>query len=56
MLRAGGGFRHDLGKNASLHLSYERLYQTGGSPLYRPGNHNRVMLSIEQSFMRPLGR
>ncbi|MGE5206149.1 MAG: hypothetical protein ACM3PW_11065 [Chlamydiota bacterium] len=56
MLRAGGGFRRDLGRNASLRLLYERLYQTGGSPLYRPGNHNRVMLSIEQSFMRPLGR
>ena len=56
MLRAGGGFRRDLGRNASLRLSYERLYQTGGSPLYRPGNHNRVMLSLEQSFMHPLGR
>jgi hypothetical protein len=56
MLRGGAGFRRELGRNASLRFSYERLYQTGGSPLYRPGNHNRVALSIEHSFMRPLGR
>lgn len=56
MLRGGAGFRRELGRNASLRFSYERLYQTGGAPLYRPGNHNRVALSIEHSFMRPLGR
>lgn len=56
MLRGSAGFRRDLGRNASLRFSYERLYQTGGSPLYRPGNHNRVALSVEHSFMRPLGR
>ncbi|HTM41146.1 MAG TPA: hypothetical protein VL177_09555, partial [Terriglobales bacterium] len=56
ILRGGAGFRRELGRNASLRFSYERLYQTGGSPLYRPGNHNRVALSIEHSFMRPLGR
>jgi len=56
MLRAGAGFRRELGRNASLRLSYGRLYQSGDSLLYRPGNHNRVMLSVEHSFMRPLGR
>jgi hypothetical protein len=56
MLRGGAGFRRELGRNASLRFSYERLYQNGGSPLYRPGNHNRVALSLEHSFMRPLGR
>ncbi|HKW66264.1 MAG TPA: hypothetical protein VJP04_03175 [Terriglobales bacterium] len=56
ILRGGAGFRRELGRSAVLHFSYERLYQTGGSPLYRPGNHNRVALSIEHSFMRPLGR
>ena len=56
ILRGGAGFRRELGRNASLRFSYERLYQTGGSPLYRPGNHNRVALSIEHSFMRPLGK
>lgn len=56
MLRAGAGFHRELGRNASLHLSYERLYETDTSPLYRPGNHNRVMFSIEQTFSRPLGR
>jgi hypothetical protein len=56
ILRGGAGFRRELGRNASLHFSYERLYQTGGSLLYRPGNHNRVALSIEHSFLRPLGR
>jgi hypothetical protein len=55
MLRGSAGFRRNLGRNASLRFSYERLYQTGGSPLYRPGNHNRVALSLEHSFMRPLG-
>ncbi len=56
ILRAGAGFRRELGRNASLRFSYERLYQTGGSSLYRPGSHNRVALSLEHSFMRPLGR
>lgn len=56
MLRAGGGFGRELGRNLSLHLSYDRLYQSGSALGYRPGNHNRVALSIEQSFMRPLGR
>jgi hypothetical protein len=56
LLRGGAGFSRQLGRNAALHLSYGRLYQTGGSPRYRPGNHNRVALSIEHSFMRPLGR
>ena len=56
ILRGGAGFRRELGRNAILHFSYERLYQTGSSPLYRPGNHNRVALSIEHSFMWPLGR
>jgi hypothetical protein len=56
MLRGGAGFRRELGRNASLRFSYERLYQTGGSPFYWPGNHNRVALSIEHSFLRPLGR
>lgn len=56
MARAGAAFRRELGRNASVRLSYDRLYQTGGSLLYRPGNHNRVMLSLEHSFMRPLGR
>lgn len=55
-LRGGAGFSRELGRNASLRFSYERLSQAGGSTLYRPGNHNRVALSIEQSFMRPLGR
>ena len=56
MLRGGAGFRRELGRSSALRFSYGRLYQTGGSPLYRPGNHNRVALSIEHSFMRPLGR
>lgn len=56
MVRAGAGFQRELGRNASLRLSYDRLYQTGSSVLYRPGNHNRVMLSVEHRFMRPLGR
>ena len=56
MLRAGGGFERELGRNLSLHVSYDRLYQTGSALGYRPGNHNRVAFSIEKSFMRPLGR
>ncbi|HEV2116097.1 MAG TPA: hypothetical protein VGR48_08750 [Terriglobales bacterium] len=56
LLRCGPGFRRELGRNAVLLFSYDRLYQAGGSPLYRRGNHNRVALSIEHSFMRPWGR
>jgi hypothetical protein len=56
ILRAGAGFRRELGRNVFARLSYDRLYPSGATLGYRPGNHNRVMLSIEHSFMRPLGR
>jgi hypothetical protein len=56
LLRAGVGFRRALGRNASLRFAYDRLQQTGGSLAYRPGNHNRVLLSFEHSFMWPLGK
>jgi hypothetical protein len=56
MLRAGAGVYREVGRNATLRLSYDRLYQQGSALGYRPGNHNRVMLSLEQTFMRPLGR
>lgn len=55
-LGAGAGLRRELGRNATLRLSYDRLYQQGSALGYRPGNHNRVMLSLEQTFMHPLGR
>jgi hypothetical protein len=56
LLGAGAGFRRELAGNTSLRLSYDRMYQTGNALGYRAGNHNRVMLSVEQSFTRPLGR
>lgn len=56
LLGAGGGLRREMGRNTTLRLSYDRMYQTGNALGYRPGNHNRVMLSVEQCFTRPLGR
>jgi len=55
-LRTGAGLRRELGRSTVVRVSYDRLYQSGKSQVYRPGNHNRVMLSVEQSFMQILGR
>ncbi len=56
VLRAGFGLTHELTTTMSVRFAYDRLYQHGRLLGYAPGNHNRVMLSIQRSFSKPLGR
>jgi hypothetical protein len=56
LLQAGFGLTHQITTNMSVRLAYDRLYQHGKLLGYAQGNHNRVMLSIQRSFSKPLGR
>ena len=50
------GLSRQMGPNWALEFSYARLQQTGTALGQTFGNHNRLQVSLDYRFMRPLGR
>jgi hypothetical protein len=50
------GVEHQLSKNLTMGMGYERLNETGGFAGFPIGNHDIAYGSITYSFMKPLGR
>ena len=56
-LHVGAGMSHELARNLWVRARYQRIHNFGGShSLLQFGNHNRVTVTIERDFTRPLGR
>ena len=57
VLNLGAGVNYELANRLWARLLYQRIHNLGGDrSTLEFGNHNRLTLSLEREFIRPLGR